>query len=92
MLESPSKPSAHTSSRIWPRDRTWRGFWARKAKRLNSVGVRSMSSPPRRTVRAPTSTTRSATRSRPSSTPTPVRRSTARIRATSSSMLNGFVT
>ena len=66
----------------------------RKASRLNSVAVRSMGCSPRHTSWVPTSTTRSPKRSRPSSAASsaPVRRSTARIRATSSSMLNGLVT
>jgi len=76
------------------RDSTRFGFSNRNRSRLYSVGRSSITAPPRRTSCESSSISRSAYRSfeAPSSREPPVRRRTARMRATTSSRLNGFVT
>ncbi len=65
---------------------------ARNRSSLNSVGVSAMGVPSRLTSWPSSSSSRSATRSRGLATARPVRLSTARMRSSTSSRLNGLVT
>jgi len=65
---------------------------ARNRSSLNSVGVSAMGMPSRLTSWPSSSSSRPATRSRGLATARPVRLSTARMRSSTSSRLNGLVT